>query len=698
MERIDRVLDVFYSDRFFWGVLWAGLMALTIALLVLMRTRWGQTQPLRKCVILSLLAHLLLAVYASSVQLVTAASGAADAPEVTVRVAEIEPLAESEEADEPSSLPDAPWNALGSTPAETPPTAEPARAELPAAPPAERSDQSADHLLEAVPEPLPEEPTNRLETPAPDWQSPLANRAAATEVSPEVAAPQAERRDEPAPPVPSLAAPPRVKTDREPEPQPVPSSTTPATPLDQSASEPRLAETPNSTEAAEALQGIFDAGNALPAPAPPAPELTPLVGPLEPLRPQAAPSGLLATSPAPLPTAPLEPGPVRSGQSAPPELLDTAVGPPSPAVVPAPLEDRVAPDRLERARRYGGSAETEAAVRAALAWLAQSQNPDGRWDAQKHGAGRSAAVEGRDRGRAGLRSDTGMTGLALLAFLGSGQTHLQGEHREIVRRGLDFLARSQRADGSLGGTADSYAFMYCHGMAGLALSEAWALTSDPRLEPTVRKAVAYTLSAQNPATGGWRYQPGDLGDTSQLGWQLMLLRSAELGGLKLPLGARQGAIRYLQTVSSGLHQGLASYRPRERASRVMTAEALVCRQMLGLARENPASDEAGDYLLAELPGAAQANFYYWYYATLGMFQLQGAHWQRWNTAMQASLLPSQRTDGEQAGSWDPNDVWGSHGGRVYSTAMGALCLEVYYRFLPVYGVATRGAAATSGPR
>jgi hypothetical protein len=116
----------------------------------------------------------------------------------------------------------------------------------------------------------------------------------------------------------------------------------------------------------------------------------------------------------------------------------------------------------------------------------------------------------------------------------------------------------------------------------------------------------------------------------------------------------------------------------------MTAEALVCRQFLGLSRSNPASDEAGNFILTQLPGQGQPNLYYWYYATLGMFQLQGDHWRRWNNALTATLVARQRNEDELAGSWDPDDVWGGHGGRVYTTAMGALCLEVYYRFLPLY--------------
>ena len=114
----------------------------------------------------------------------------------------------------------------------------------------------------------------------------------------------------------------------------------------------------------------------------------------------------------------------------------------------------------------------------------------------------------------------------------------------------------------------------------------------------------------------------------------------------------------------------------------MTAEALVCRVFLGLSPDSPTAREAGDSLLAEMPGEGYPNLYYWYYGTLGMFQLQGAYWNQWTQALQQTLLTTQRTTGAVAGSWDPNTRWDSYGGRVYSTALSALCLESFYRFLP----------------
>ncbi len=340
----------------------------------------------------------------------------------------------------------------------------------------------------------------------------------------------------------------------------------------------------------------------------------------------------------------------------------------------------------------GGNSETEAAVTAALRWLAATQARDGRWDALQYGAGKEEMVLGQNRGGAGRGADTGVTALALLAFLGAGHSHLQGQYRDNVRHGLDFLLRSQAPDGSIFGDATLYAQMYCHSMATFALAEAQAMTGDARLKAAVTKAVNFSVAAQNTSTGGWRYRPGDMGDTSQLGWQVMALASAERAGIRVPDQTWSRVERFLQSVRRGDHGGLASYRADSPASTSMTAEALYCRlvlqQAVGTNLVERAADEASTELLATPPTAERVNLYYWYYATLALHHRQLANekataaWRTWNDAMIAALKQTQVASGDDAGSWNSNTLWGGYGGRVYTTAMAAMCLEVYYRYAP----------------
>ena len=355
------------------------------------------------------------------------------------------------------------------------------------------------------------------------------------------------------------------------------------------------------------------------------------------------------------------------------------------AAVPEMYADRLGARRVAAAAARGGSQDTERAVQSALSWLAATQSSDGRWNAARHGGGVERSLQGHHRQGAGAKSDHGVTGLALLALLGAGNTHLEGAHADAVSRGIRFLVERQRDNGSLAGDAEFFASLYCHGMATIALAETCAMTGDSSLRRALDRAVHYTLSMQSPATGGWRYAAGDRGDTSQLGWQVMVLsssRHAGIGGLEQ---AESQARVFLQSVSSGRAGGLAAYRTGERSSLAMTAEALVCRLFLGMPPDHPAVAEAVEMLGQSLPESASPNAYTWYYATLASFHAGGPQWERWNQRLQAAILPLQRRESTDLdGSWDPDPVWGSHGGRVYSTAMAAMTLEVYYRHLPMH--------------
>jgi hypothetical protein len=356
--------------------------------------------------------------------------------------------------------------------------------------------------------------------------------------------------------------------------------------------------------------------------------------------------------------------------------------------------NRMAPHRLAIVERYGGSTRTEQAVADALAWLAAHQAPQGYWDCDgfaRHcppgDACSGPAIEGG--------SDTGVTALALIAFLGGGHTHAgSGPHSEIVRRGLNWLIQVQGPDGDLRGEAGQ-GRIYSHAMATLALSEALAMTRDERLRDPAQKAIDWLANAQHEGSGGWRYHPGQFGDTSVFGWAILALHSAEHAGLRVPPQSWTRASNWLPLVSSGPNGGLAAYQPGYEVSHAMTAEALLCRQLLGLPRSHPAMDEAGDYLLTRLPNLNDYHIYYWYYGTLATFQLGGAHWQRWNQRLVETLTATQNQTGHRKGSWDPLRPFGVDGGQVFSTATSALCLEVYYRYLPLYSRANDAVEAKS---
>ncbi len=602
--RFHRVVDFFAGVDLAMGILWLGLAAFTLGLLVLRYTRWGQSHQLEKCMVLSVLAHVLILGYVATMHIVNPPLGGEsmcfialeeDTDSETGEPGGNRPLAGNEKNDGKEHL----WQIRP----ETPP---PKNADLKSDPP---------DLL-PVAKNLLNELENKLLAP-----SPLASTALDQIITP--------------PPQPVEANPPIARL------MPIESYDFPA--AEKTAPQ---SGNPNTIGTDINLPGAENSR-------------------IDPLSDFIASSG----------------GKISAGP-------DVGIDGPSGAgggSLPDLYKLRVMPNRSGVAKQHGATPESEKAVQIALHWLANNQADDGRWNPAEHNAGRELSVQGRNRLNAGSKADSGITGLALLAFLAGGHTHQTGPYAENVRRGLEFLLRIQARDGNLGSNGQAYEFMYCHAMAACALSEAYGMTHDPRLEKPVRRAIGYTVAAQDPRGGGWRYRPGDPGDTSQLGWQLMALKSADLAGIPIPSSTRAGIIRFLRSVSSGKQGGLASYRPGEAPTRPMSAEALVCWQFLGLPREHPACNEAGDYLLAELPGSGTANDYYWYYATIAMYQLQGTYWQRWNEALQSTLLDRQVKDGPLTGSWNTDTLWGGYGGRVYTTAIATLALEVYYRFLPLYG-------------
>ncbi|MCA9170765.1 MAG: hypothetical protein KDB23_23970, partial [Planctomycetales bacterium] len=161
--------------------------------------------------------------------------------------------------------------------------------------------------------------------------------------------------------------------------------------------------------------------------------------------------------------------------------------------------------RAELVRREGGTTLTEAAVARGLRWLAIHQQPDGSWSL--HRFHDHPACDGRCNGRAHLRSDCAATALALLPFLGAGQTPQTGIYHDEVRRGLEWLVDHQERNGDLRYDADGQPGMYVHGQATIVLSEAFAMTGDPALKRAAQKAVNFIVDAQH-RRGGWRYRPG----------------------------------------------------------------------------------------------------------------------------------------------------------------------------------------------
>jgi hypothetical protein len=232
--------------------------------------------------------------------------------------------------------------------------------------------------------------------------------------------------------------------------------------------------------------------------------------------------------------------------------------------------------------------------------------------------------------------------------------------------------------------------------------------SNPIFEPA-RKAIEFLVAAQNPGKG-WRYSArGGDNDTSVTGWAVMALKSAELSDLKPPAAAYKGALAWLDEATekngyyrvgytqAGTGKVFVPGKNEQFADHPsMSAVAVLSRIFIQKSQREPALT-AVNFLAGDLPAwkSGQVDFYYWYYASLALFQFdgpKGAFWAKWNEPMKAALLPHQETAQHRCGngSWDPTqDRWGFEGGRVYATAINCLTLEVYYRYAHVFGGAAK---------
>ncbi|TWT65295.1 terpene cyclase/mutase family protein [Allorhodopirellula solitaria] len=336
-------------------------------------------------------------------------------------------------------------------------------------------------------------------------------------------------------------------------------------------------------------------------------------------------------------------------------------------------------------RELGGNSASEAAVTEALKWIALHQMRDGRWTFAHNLVCKNACGDPCIAKRASAFN--GATAMALLPFLGAGQTHKSGDYQSVVRRGLQYLIRSGRP-----GTKEGLAVldltepdgnMYSHGLAAIALSEAYAMTGDPTLAAPTQAALNFIVAAQC-RDGGWKYKYQDSrgGDTSVVGWQIMALKSGYMGHLMVPPKTIQGSLLFLDRVQSngGARYGYDKKTTDFNAS--MTAVGLLCRMYTGWQKNNEAL-QRGVADLAER-GVMKNDIYYDYYAAQVLRQTGGPEWDKFNAELRDWLVETQAQEGGAKGSWYFESAHVSNGGRLCMTSFATMILEVYYRHMPLY--------------
>jgi hypothetical protein len=343
-------------------------------------------------------------------------------------------------------------------------------------------------------------------------------------------------------------------------------------------------------------------------------------------------------------------------------------------------------------REYGGTQSSESAVNKALKWIALHQMPEGGWTFQHNLVCRGACNDPGEAQHA--KAFNAATAMALLPFLGAGQTHMAGEYKETVRRGLLFLARNGKSRNFEGmpmlDFTEAGGTLYSHGLVTILLCEAYAMTEDPALMAPCQQALNFTFYAQSPNDGGWRYSPRSTqeSDTSVTGWLVMAMKSGYMGHLNVPPASVKGAISFLDKVGSN-NGSLYGY--TDKATSIggrggCTAIGLLCRMYTGWDKTHPGIQEGVKNLVKV--GVDKRDIYYNYYAAQVLRHYGGPEWDKFNVELRDWLVQSQETTAGATGSWHFPDSLQHRGplegGRLASTSFATMILEVYYRHMPLY--------------
>lgn len=342
-------------------------------------------------------------------------------------------------------------------------------------------------------------------------------------------------------------------------------------------------------------------------------------------------------------------------------------------------------------------AMVDQSVERALGWLAAQQQRDGSFPTLPTG-------------------QPGVTGLCVMAFYAHGHLPGSGPYGDQLQKALDYIISCQKRSGLLVLVLPNtneiprqvshdigYTAAYNHAIAGLVLSESYAMNGAERaqkLKPVIQRALEATLTMQKwPKThskdlGGWRYVDhyDDVdSDLSVTGWQLMFLRSSANAGFEVEEEPIRDAVEYVRRCFLEQY-GTFSYKttPDDRTSRGMSGAGILALAHAGFHHSREAR-AAGDWLLHhgfEHYNAGPSNrndtdryHYGLFTCSQGMYQLGGRYWQEFFPPTVEALLANQQSDGSWLLENHQNDT---RFGTAYTTALTVLALGAPNQLLPIF--------------
>lgn len=321
------------------------------------------------------------------------------------------------------------------------------------------------------------------------------------------------------------------------------------------------------------------------------------------------------------------------------------------------------------------------AIRLGQEFLARCQRPDGSMPGNKG-------------------NTTAIVACCVLAWMVNGNLPGEGPFGRNVSLGVSYLIKHAQPSGFIyKGHVGGKEAMYHHGLATIALAEAWGYSREEKIQEVLKKAIELIVRCQSDK-GGWRYNPTPKAgaDMSVTVMQLLALRAARDAGIAVPKRTIERAVRFIESCrerpkEKGGLGGFGYTRPGKKPgttamgvmSLILCGDYKAERLKDGL--DNLRSIISKSKAEKKDPLAAIGGYPYYrhYYAAQAMYQAgsQGGefkkYWLEWYPWIAAKLVSDQRKTGNGRGMFRVNPPWGQT-----ANAFSLLILGVPYRYLPIY--------------
>lgn len=278
-----------------------------------------------------------------------------------------------------------------------------------------------------------------------------------------------------------------------------------------------------------------------------------------------------------------------------------------------------------------------------------------------------------------------MTSLAGLAMLANGNTPTRGRYAPQVAATLDYLLRCTTPNGLITGAGEeSGRPMYGHGFALLFLASTYGMetkeSTRAQMRDVIQRAVDLTARGQSPA-GGWTYTPGSGDEGSVTVTQIQALRAAHNAGFLVPRGTIEESVRYIERCSTP--EGGICYSLGSGGGARLAISAAACATLYNAgAYDAPVAERCLDWVSQRFRIAKGFNkggghdYYTHLYAAQAFYLAGDAQWDAYFPDARDQILALQN---KSEGSWDGDGI-----GKTYGTAIALIVLQLPYKYLPVF--------------